>query len=753
MNGAWNWLREYINFKHEQGIPMIKKSILWMFLGLLFWAIPFAAGAETPYFHNGLSLQGYTGLLNAPNAVVTDEGRGYLLFSDQMERHRRRLQDSAENYMFSIGLLPNFEIGARLTEEHPNGMRDLSANLKFRVPRFFDHPYIPDLAFGIQDVGGGSTHLETKYGVLSKTIGPLRLSLGLGLGPDRLDGIFGGAEVRLFDWLYLLGEYDTEEANVGIRAFTPDDLFPIPVNLGFIAKTSLEHKAGEFDLAAVLQFPLGLGRYEGERLPEELGPSGDGEKQFLGRSLKADSDDKGEAEDEFELLEAPVAAVPDLAEPMDAPIQDIKDTLVDLGFENVRAGVLGEDGLYVEYENNRYNHNELDGLGLVMGVSAHKAPVSLKSMTVVLKRHKIPMMAVSVSVGACREFLTPVKVSMKRKAEFESGIMVSRHTDFAGNVRFVGKRLNSSLFRPRLAIYPHLFSFLGTESGVYSYLLSIRPDLRLPVWKGGEINLRYNIPAVWHERFDDGGIYDHLREDPKMDRLMFNQAFKLHSDVTTQVNGGFYRYGWRDNVGMFNETFWTPGDGRHRVGLKLGYFHDNDEDFNREVWLASYRYYMSRWDLFLEGTYGRFWHEDRGVMVTAKRFFGDVAVDLFYRHVGTGTGDRAAGLRVSLPLTLRRDMKPRKYGQVLGDRHWSYGHQTAVATEGQRNPVTTTLAVIPVTERDLGPAYYDNDRLNERYVRAHIMRLRAAYQKWGLDEEDKNFPTPQTQTSPPMQSR
>lgn len=705
----------------------MRKMFLYLVCSLMVLTFPSAVWAEST-FHNGLSLQGYTGILNAPNAAVTAEGRLYFLFSDQVEPHRRTLQDSAENYMFSIGMLPYFEIGGRFTEEHPDGMRDLSANAKVQVPRFFDNPYIPDLAFGIQDLGGGSAHLETKYGVASETVGPLRLSLGLGIGPDRLDGIFGGAEVRLFDWLYLLGEYDTDEVNVGFRVFTPDDLFPIPVNIGLTAKTSLENDAGEFDLAATVQFPLGLGKYEGERLPEELGPAvAAAQSMGEGRPQKATA-----MPEDQENLEEPLAEVPDMAEAVDEPIIELKTALVDLGFENVRAGVLGADGLYIEYENNRYNHNALDGLGLVMGVAARMAPVSLRSMTVVLKRTRIPMISVSVPVDACRAFLTPVKVSIRRKNAFEENFKISSKTDLPEEIRFVGEETNKSLFRPRLAVFPGLITSLGTEVGALDYLVSLRTDLSVPVWKGGKVNLSWGFPLFWSDDFDDGKIFDFVRkEDAPIKRLMFHQAFKLMPNVVSQFSFGQYV---SDNQGIMNETFWMPGDGQHRLGLKLGYFRDNYLDSSREIWLGTYRYYWDRFDLFLEGTYGQFWREDRGISLEAKRYFGDTAISLFYKHVGSEAGERVAGIEITLPLTPRREMKPRSF-QITGIDQWSHSKQVAVATEGQGGTFVSNRARSPETLHDLAPAYLNDDRLSESYIKAHVMRLRNAYQKWGGDDQ------------------
>ncbi len=83
-----------------------------------------------------------------------------------------------------------------------------------------------------------------------------------------MEGVFGGAEIRVFDWLHLLGEYDTKESNFGIRLLTPENLFNFPVSLGFTAKTS-DYDYSEFDLAFMMELPLGFERHEEQECIEE----------------------------------------------------------------------------------------------------------------------------------------------------------------------------------------------------------------------------------------------------------------------------------------------------------------------------------------------------------------------------------------------------------------------------------------------------------------------------------------------------
>src|SRR5208283_759089 len=65
-------------------------------------------------FHNALSLQGYTGLLNTPNAEVTETGRLDILYSNQKEPQWRN-QNYEDNVFATLGIFPNMELGGRLT--------------------------------------------------------------------------------------------------------------------------------------------------------------------------------------------------------------------------------------------------------------------------------------------------------------------------------------------------------------------------------------------------------------------------------------------------------------------------------------------------------------------------------------------------------------------------------------------------------------------------------------------------------------
>ena len=698
--------------ERNQGKAMKRsRQTIWMGAVVLLMAMASPSAAD---FRTGQSVQGYTGLLNTPNAFVSDIGTIDLTFSDHLEPNRRRLSD-AENYLFSVGFLPFLEVGGRFTEEHPDGIRDLSANAKVHIPLSRLSPHLPHLGIGVQDMGGGSTHFQTTYGVFTQTFAPLRLSLGYGAGPDRLDGVFGGAELRVFDWLHILGEYDTEETHTGIRLMSPKGVLPLPVDLGITAKTSLDHDPGRFDIAVSMRIHLG-GRDQETVTADHPAPEPTTSEAVPPPRRK------------------PSAPIPssrrEPAEEIDSTLDHLQAVLATAGFENIDVGLSADKTIHVAYGNHRFNHNMLDGLGVAMGLTAANGPAEAKAYAFTVRRLDIPMLTVSVPADVCQAFFAPDAVSAEARSVFASGLSVSTDTgiDDPQLEHTAGDNFRSGRFKPRILLYPGLKTFLGTDLSAFDYLVSLKAEARSHLWTGALLSARLDLPVWWSENFDDDEAFETHRDDPQLDRLMVHQAFRPRSDLMTLFSVGMYT---PDHYGLLNETQWRPGNGNHRFGFRLGYFEDDETQVDRDIYLGSYRYHFDFLDIDIEGIYGQYWHGDRGVTAQIRRFFGDTAISFFYRHIGTDTGERAAGIRISLPLTPRRDMAPRWF-QVRGADRWTYEHQTTIAESGEANPITTDIGVIPQPSVNIDRMFYNDDRFRPEYIKDGVWRMREAYLRWGI---------------------
>lgn len=686
-----------------------------------------------------MSLQGYTGLLNIPNAAVTDQGKVVLFYSDQEESSKRDWLDREDSYIFSLGLLPCFEIGGRITDGAGTlgWIRDLSANFKIKMPFIPEDSYLPDLAFGMQDVGGGAKNFQTKYLVASKEWWRLRFTMGYGFGPDRLDGAFGGLELKAFDWLYLLGEKDTSEANLGVRLVTPE-LGGWPISLQATAKSSLDHRSRDLEFGIGLQFALGADRHNRQPAPAKAaatvaaGPSRNDSLVIASKTKQ--SPEPASVEETAGLPKrlavtaggVAAASVPDMvADGKPAALQTLQEKLAADGFQNVRVGTDPEGALLViEYENRRYNHNQLDGLGVVIGAVVDTVSPDFEILQLIVKVQGIRMLQLTAPLADFRSFLQ----NPDNEYQLDGALAITTAVTVDETVRFLDGKANPSLLKSELFLAPALSTLVASDYGNFDYMLSLKPDLYVNLWPGAVLNARWDIPLDWSDVYDDGQVYGNSRKGSQFERLMLFQAVKASPSVMLNLGAGYII---RDTYGTLNELMWTPGSGKHRFVLKHAYL-DNTEssgpDEKKSVYLGSYRYYSSPLDLYLIGTAGKFLDQDRGYRLELKRFFGDTAITIYFKDSQTAAEEHVqmGGVQFSIPLTFRRDMKPRIV-QVKGSDEWNYAQETKIVSPGEANYLDTSIGVNPQPRYNLERIFYNRDRLTEDYIRKHLLRLRDAY--------------------------
>ena len=688
------------------------------------------AAAEPASFHNGLSLQGFTGILNIPSAHVTDEGWIYGLYTNQKEESRRQKAHFQENFQLSLGLFNFIELGGRYIEA-PR-IRDLSANVKLTsAPLTRVLPLVPVIAVGIQDVTGGAALLQTKYLVASEDIWRLRLSAGYGKGPDRMKGGFAGAELKVHDWLYLLGEYDTKDTNVGARAILPQ-FWKVPVRFTATAKTSLSYHPGNFDIAVGLSFPLDLRMRSETHAVQSEEPIAAARKPAVGAGESSGVvPNPAPALEVVKLLPVP-APVPDSAG-KNVDLRQLRDRFVAEGFLNVRVGSRDRT-LVVEYENTIFNHNELDALGLVAGHACQASLKGFDTLRIVIKRRNIRTLMVSAPLPYLRGFLE----GTQGPDELRGNLVVDLDTRTALDADFLDGVANPDILNTSLMLSPGLTTFIGTEYGDFDYLLSLKPELSASLWKGAVVAARWDIPLSWSSNLEDGKPYRGSRRPAQLERLMLFQAVQPLPALPVMINLGAGMV-LHDRYGMLNEALWNPGDGAHRFRVLQGWTENSTTHAKSDLLLGSYRYYYSPLDVSLEGVAGKFWAEDKGFSLELKRFWEDTAVSLYFKDTKGGDDKtwKAVGLQFSFPLTPRRDMKPVAKLQVRGSDEWSYAQETTLknnnvnSSRGSLNYLAPyPLAINPQPTAALYRSFYNRDRLSAAYILRHLERLREAWLKY-----------------------
>ena len=535
------------------------------------------AEGDSPY-PASLALQGFSGILNTPSAFVLPEGTLHLMYSDQVDTRWRQTPGFwQDNYHVAVGLFDFAELSGRLTSGpfsvFNGGVRDISASVKLSTATFTrNYPWFPALAVGMQDVGGGAHNLQSRYAVVSMDQWRFRLSAGYGSGPDRMKGAFGGAELVLFDWMRLLGEYDTHDTNVGIRLTSPP-LPLVPVSLQLTGKTTVSGShAGSIDFAAGLSIPLDLkawNRSDRERKPApstDAGVTSTPAAQSVTSRQTTVSDLTWEAKPLTTGAPASVKAATD--SDGIATLHRLHQHLEDAGFIRVRIGTRGTDELVVQYENVRFLYNELDALGVVAGLVSQSAPEKFTYVTLVTLRKGIGMTALHAHRKLLKDFLDLDNAEERPTLrELREALVVSNDPK-TDDVQFITTTERPWVPPVQLAVSPGLKTHVGSEIGVFDYLLSVRPEATINPWQGGLLNIRWDLPIAWSENYNSNEPFGFQRQKSRMDRLQFTQAFKLLPSMMANIGGGLLDQSW---YGTLNELTWQPGDGRHRFNILQGW--------------------------------------------------------------------------------------------------------------------------------------------------------------------------------------
>jgi len=582
-------------------------------------AVVAPAGAQVS---SGLSTHGLPGLVNTPAAVGmptgwAEFGLNNMTDWDYIDPERRALMDWQANFHFAFGFWDRLVIGGRGTEirlKEPaparllRGLdgewrfyrpwaleRDTQANASLLLVR--ESSNRPALAVGVHDLGGFSTDFQGRYAVASKTVaGRARVSLGYGIGPDFLDGAFGGVELDLIPGrITAVGEYDAERFNGALR------VVPFPrswVERGYpVAQASVMATEGEGIAVAV-----------GLRMP-------------LDRSAVEPAAESAGAPDRI------------------AESDDLPAALARLGLENIAVSH-GPDGAFIlEYENRVYNQSELDGLAVVLREAARRAPAGTDRVRAVIKSHDVPLYVVEVPVSDLEAPALDRSLTVAVRAAAAGGSGTATAESSRGRIDLVG--------------IPRIENEQYTESAVYTARYLFTPELRARLFRGTAVDFAVEIP-IWQDsryRFIDGEL-----PDPAVDRLAVRHFRRLPTP-TAQPLWMEWSAGrlTRQKLGIRQQSRWIPGNGRLALDTDLALVGDSVDAVEQVMALASAEISVPERGLLLRVTGGRFLQEDWGLSVALSRFFGDTQLSLLARHSQIAS---QVGLGVSIPLSSRRDLSP-----------------------------------------------------------------------------------------------
>ena len=659
----------------------------------------------------GVTSQGNTGGLVIPSAAVINEGSVALTMGNYMEPQLGPYS-KRQNYSMGVGLLPNVELFGRFAEYQnplPNstfvsGPRDISANVKLRLPEFWRG--MPALAVGVNDISGGANFFRAAYGVASDHIGNLNWSLGYAKGTGRsglvanrtFNGVFAGGEYRLGDTgLSALAEYDGKTKHAGLRYVSQPIAMLGDTQLGATlqrtagAVNALAQKAdrSSFSLTAMIPF---------ERIAQKAA--------------------KYKPETELPLLDAPsIGMVATTADRLD----NLQKALAEAGLERVRVGMQGGT-LVAEYENNRYGQNEADALGIVLGLAAEYAPKDTQRVQAVTLKAGLRSYATSVEVLAFRRFLRDAMAGQARNT-----LAVERSPNYSETEIAWHNAESAARNLVRLEFKPDIVYTLGTEISVFDYSLAANTQSIIPLWKGAEIYSSHIRRLANSANMDTGQGFASFRQREGFKTITLQQSAWLGRHVF--ANAGFGRFNYDTNGVQAEASVFVPNrDDVLRVKAAKYTLKSFQTSAQAAPMSATYRYVHSP-SLWLEAGAQRYSDGGQGPSVVLTRWFGDIAMHLHYRKSGVA---KFAGLEMSIPLTPRKGYEAAGIS-LGGTPQFTRGIRTRIADAASGGANT----VDPNAARDFAQDYNAEQRqLNLgrqglSYMSGQMDRMREAFYLYG----------------------
>ncbi len=683
--------------------------------------LPLIAQAETGADFRALSTSGGSGGLNVPDGGGLAEGAvvlGVNNFRDpQFSAYR-----PGQTYQFGVGLFEYLEFSGRLSNYPINkngdlGIRDLSANIKVTLPRLLR--YQPEIALGWNDLGGGAPIFSTKYLAASQSFGPLRLTLGGARGKSYMSRTFGGAELILWNTgaAFLL-EHNNGAFHLGARYVTPalsgigNARFALAAQRSVGARDGFGGKVDRSALTASLSIPFG----ENARNPRRVAMADEPvwipppETQHAPHALEANASAASSAAREPVAAARP-AARPDPDAAQDAALARLQDALVAAGLERVRVGIRGSE-LVIEYENHRYNQNEVDAIGIALGGGARVIAPELLSVSVITKKAGLALYQTSVRRAEYAQFLLDGD-----DYEVKRTLSLGYRPELRG-VRWIKPAGPRGLSRVR--VDPQLVKFVGTEIGVFDYALALNTQAFVPLWTGAELTTSV-ISTVAESHNVSHGFFGYAQQRNGLKSAIASQAFWVGPQILNVTSGGKFLY---DDVGVQNETTWFLP--YHDDQVRVQYTRTRHVELPFITWnelgSVSYLWNYAPLGATVELAYNDYVENDRGPSVQVSRWFGDIQAQLYVRKSNLET---RVGFSLAMPLTPRQGMKP-GWTHLEGASSFPFKLETKLAKPGECNCITQGVVAEMPMVYSARVNLLNQGRMGREYLATQLQRMREA---------------------------
>lgn len=183
-------------------------------------------------------------------------------------------------------------------------------------------------------------------------------------------------------------------------------------------------------------------------------------------------------------------------------ISELRTRIAALGFDSVWVGERDKD-LVVTFENNVFNRNDIDALGVVLGLINACVLEAYDYEHVILGLNNLdtPVMNIKLTTAHLSDFYADMA-----RLQFES--LPLTPVFHRGDVRVGG--VTHPYWWPQVSIAPKLRKFMATEIGMYDYALALNTHIRMPLFSGTELSLDHELPISESDALHQAKPFIHL---------------------------------------------------------------------------------------------------------------------------------------------------------------------------------------------------------------------------------------------------
>jgi hypothetical protein len=667
---------------------------------------------------NDLNYLGTSGLFFVPSGSTIDYGEFHYSQSNMVDvasYSRYKQGDSVYEgnaRSFATSPFPGIEIGMSNMGYDPDKGSDLIANIKYS-PTFIPKNWF-DVAVGAIDLGGETGMQRALYAAVSKefdsSMGEFRLTLGSGSQRQqqtiqRYKGGFAGIEYQPFEWLTAVAEHDGVNNHYGIKLHTPASWLGKGTQLygSALLQTDIDQTDTRFygvgirtSLFSAMDSALDAPKQRKKTISKQF-------PWLIDKSRQAPEPD------------AQAVITENIGENL--ALQDnleyLRRALIRQGFESV--WVTENNGvLSVGFENTIFNRNEIDALGVAMGLAAQVSPSSINFLDITLSKYGVKTLRFRLSLLRLKEFyannaqLPPLQSLMASDTNAISQAKISN---------------SGSYLIPRVILTPKVRHFMGTELGMLDYSIALRSTVELPLWSGGVLYGDYDYQLTQTEDFERGKSFYRWSLPSRWSNFAFKQMLQMPLNIYTSVGLGRFKGSYNEEYdGIFAETFWQSPSGAHSVSYSGGYYDSRIYNNERQMGVGRYRYYWQALDLSISYEAGQYWRQDKGSKLEFAFNFGDTKAHFYLQD----TDHQLLGFGFSMPLAARKDRSPSR-GQLRATNAFYVNTSTMINSDSGCNCLVPGRAQLAPYSSEIASQYFNNDRLNINYIHANQQRLREAF--------------------------